>query len=141
MNDNEVITLIDDVKDLGGRYGLMASANTLSYPQVMGIISYLEGDGESRAVAALEVRVAERDGRIAALNGTTGGLQKRINKLQKQLEDQTTLKENNRKLSRIANAASDLVTNLAAADDEYNSSSGETLEEHPLYARLAAEVG
>jgi hypothetical protein len=138
MSDAKVLELITEIRRLSA-FGQLARDNTITFPQAVDIIEFLEQGGEKREVAALKEMIAERDSKIAKLHGATGGLKKRINKLEAAAVEGDDLIDNNRRLGRIASQAAEFVTHLVS-NSTYVDETGEPISEHPLFVRLVQEL-
>lgn len=134
-------TNIKEVRDLTAQYGPLVKTRTLTFPQVLEIIEFYEEDGENQAVIDAEARVDDYKLRLAKQAGSAGGLTKRINNLEKQLQEMSNVKANNATLARIANHAFDLVEYLNKPSNAFVDANGEALLELPLYSRLNTEIG
>lgn len=90
--------MIQDVKDIGGKWGQLANKNKLAYPEIAQIIAHYEDQINNELEAAAEAsqdESAEVKEKLQAMSGKVGGLQKRVNSLTKQVE---ALKEDNQRL-------------------------------------------
>lgn len=90
--------MIQDVKEIGGKWGQLANKNKLAYPEIAQIISYYEDQINNELEAAAEASQdenAELRAKIQEHSGKVGGLQKRVNSLTKQVDK---LKEDNQRL-------------------------------------------
>lgn len=134
-------TQIKEVRDLTKQYGPLVKTRSLNFPEILDIINYYEEDGESQAVIDADATVADYKQRLSAAQGATGGLTKRINKLEQQLQEMSNVKSNNATLARIANHAFDLIEHLNKTANQYVDVNGDALTELPLYARLNTEIG
>lgn len=128
--------LIDKVMNDHARWGALMGSDKMPVTEVMEIILYLRDEGARDKQA--EQKIAELTSANAKLNGKLGGQTKAINKLKKALDDQDALKDNNRKLSRIANMACEFVE-YAVASEKVGESPGIHLDEEPLFIRLKEE--
>ena len=90
--------MIQDVKEIGGKWGQLANKNKLAYPEIAQIIEHYELEIERELEAAClasQDENAELRTKIQAHSGKVGGLQKRVNSLTKQVK---ALKEDNQRL-------------------------------------------
>jgi hypothetical protein len=129
------------VRALGAKYGRLVEGRTLTFPIVAEIIDYYENDGESEAIREADAKVAEMQKRLSAAQGASGGLTRRINRLEKQLEEMSNIKANNAKLARISSFAAELVEYCDKDLNKHLDVKGDSLNENPLYVRLRAELG
>ena len=131
---------IHKVRSLSEQYGQLAAGETLPFPVIAAIIAYYENDGENEAVTAAEDKVKLLHAKLSKAQGSAGGLQKRINKLEKELLQMENVKKNSVKLARISNFAYSLVEFCDKEANKQIDVNGESLNDNPLYARLRAEL-
>lgn len=140
MSTEQVVTQIREVRELGTKYGPLVKERQLSFPVVSAIIDYYEEDGESEAVQIAEAKAEEYRTKLHKAQGAAGGLTKRINKLEEELDSLRAVQDNNRRLSRISGYAAELVEHLERCPP-FIDEGGDALTEHPMYIALRAEIG
>lgn len=131
----KVEELIREVRDFA-KWGQLANRDTIPVPDVLTIIEYLENPAKQNT--HVRDKVAHLETQLSKERGQRGGLTKEINKLKKRIDDQDALKANNRKLSRIVEAAQDFVKH-AEGFAEYGDNPWVELLEEPPYVRLREE--
>ena len=142
MSDVDTIrATIKEIAELSAKYGKLVNDRTITYLEASAIIAYYEEDGESEALIAADAAVKESKARLSASQGASGGLTKRINALEDQLQEMSNIKRNNAQLARISSHAADLVEFCDKENNRLLDVNGESLNENPLYIRLRAEIG
>lgn len=140
MSNDQVRTQIKEIRDLGNKYGRLVEARTLSFPIVAEIIRYYEEDGENEALLAADEKVKAANKKLSQAQGAAGGLTRRINKLEKDLEEMENVKRNNARLSRATSYAHEFVEFLLKDTNVQLDIQGEKLTDNPLFIRLHQEL-
>ena len=135
---NKVRDEIKSIRETYAKYGMLAGG-TVKMDLAYAIIQYYEKDGESAAIAEADAQVAEWKAKLAKQSGANGALQRRINKLEGELDELRKVQMNNRMLARVSSRAVELVEYLNGST--FVDAQGDAIVDEPLYVALREEVG
>jgi DNA repair exonuclease SbcCD ATPase subunit len=138
---NNIAEYVHEIRERWEKYGNLArSSRSIPFEHVAKIIEYFEKDGINHAVESAMAKMEDYKLRMSRAQGANGGLQKRINKLEKEKAELVAELELIQTVKRAGKLATTLVE-YALRRDDFVDASGEALTGDINFVALQVELG